>query len=627
MSCRVLRFLSVCVLLYSSGARLRAQEPASQPPAHVSWVEGSAVLERDGQPDAAPANMPLLAGDRIRTDAGRVEVLFADGSTLAIDERTTVDFQSDDLMRLLEGRVRLSIPGRDRRVGYRIDAPSASARIDLPGDYRISLRSSGGSGELELAVLRGAATLLTEAGETPLGAGQRALARDGAAPSYAYAFNSAAWDSFDRWAEARRDARLGLAAQYLPEEVRPYAASFGRAGAWRYEASYGYVWYPTVAVGWRPYSNGRWVSLRPYGWTWIGADAWDWPTHHYGRWGISAGAWFWIPGRRWAPAWVSWAYAPGYVSWCPLGWDDRPVVQIVNVYDRGYDRRRYDRGYDPWRAWTAVPDRQFGRGANVRSVMARDVDLGGARGFVPRDRGPEGRDYAVPRGAAPIRAAGAAASQPGSPVYTNLGPGSSRVAPGGSRIMVGAPRSADAPARTPVAAAAADLDRPRAVPRGEAGRIERSAPQAASGSAPPATTAAPQGGVREAWRAAPARTPQPYEVPGRAVPREGPVGLPSRDTDTRTSPAEATRPAPGGGLPARGPYGPGGYDRPGAERRAPDGGGEPAGRAVPRTGPPAGGERPAPEAHPSGGVDRRGPERPSGPPPEGGRSRPSGRSR
>ena len=102
-------------------------------------MDGGAVLERDGQPDASPENMPLLAGDRVRTEAGRVEILFADGSTLHLDAHTIVDFQSDELVRLLDGRVRLSIPGPDRQCRYRIDAPAASVNIDSPGDYRVSV--------------------------------------------------------------------------------------------------------------------------------------------------------------------------------------------------------------------------------------------------------------------------------------------------------------------------------------------------------------------------------------------------------------------------------------------------------------------------------------------------------
>ena len=68
--------------------------------------------------------MPLLAGDRIRTQNGRVEILFNDGSTLHLDTNTLVDFQSDEVIRLLDGRVRLNILGsgganRSRRVPSR----------------------------------------------------------------------------------------------------------------------------------------------------------------------------------------------------------------------------------------------------------------------------------------------------------------------------------------------------------------------------------------------------------------------------------------------------------------------------------------------------------------------------
>ena len=348
-------------------------------PAHIAFVEGSAVLERDGRPDNSPANMPLLAGDRVRTQAGRVEILFADGSTLHLDANTTVDFQSDELVRLLDGRVRLAIPGPDRDVSYRVDAPSAWAQITQPGEYRVAILRGDREPEVELAVIRGTAELVNEGGRTALRAGERAFSRANAAPSYAYAFNSATWDEFDRWSESRRDERRGVSAQYLPNEVRPYSASFDRYGSWQHEASYGYVWYPTVSVGWRPYYHGRWATLRPYGWTWIGSDPWAWPTHHFGRWGFSAGLWFWIPGRSWAPAWVSWAYAPGYVSWCPLGWNNRPIFG-VNFYGGGHN---------PWRAWTVVPRHHFGHGyVHARVVHGDRFDARTRRSFVAQNTAP-----------------------------------------------------------------------------------------------------------------------------------------------------------------------------------------------------------------------------------------------
>ena len=217
---------------------VRAQQPVDEqtmdPPAHVAFVDGAGVLERDGQPDTAPLNMPLLAGDRLRTQAGRIEILFGDGSILHMDARTVVDFQSDELVRLLQGRVRLTIPGANRAISYRIDAPWASAQITQSGEYRLSMLSSDRGDELELAVIRGMAELVNDQGRTPLRAGERALARANAAPSYAYVYNSAAWDEFDQWSEARRDERLGVSTQYLPDDVRPYAASFDRYGSWQY---------------------------------------------------------------------------------------------------------------------------------------------------------------------------------------------------------------------------------------------------------------------------------------------------------------------------------------------------------------------------------------------------------
>jgi hypothetical protein len=407
--------LTFVLAVFVPSAPLAAQAPDPGPdaaPAHVALVEGAVTLEREGRAETAPLNMPLLSGDRLRTGAdGRVEVLFADGSTLHLDMRSTIDVQSDDLVRLTDGRLRLNILGPARTVAYRIDSPAGSARITEPGEYRIALVSpstplrAGDQPEtqLEVAVVRGAAEVFTDQGSTPVRAGERAYASADLAPSYAYAYNSANWDAFDRWSEARRDVRLGVSSQYLPSDMQAYAPELDQDGDWRYTQSYGYAWYPRVAADWRPYYNGRWASYPRYGWTWIGAERFAWPTHHYGRWGVSAGVWFWIPSSRWAPAYVSWGYAPGYVSWCPLGFDNRPVIAI-DLYRVG---RNY---YSPWRAWTSVASSHFGaRGdsVNQRAVNWDRFDRSQRPRFETRPSAPGfSRDIAVPRSATPIRWAG-----------------------------------------------------------------------------------------------------------------------------------------------------------------------------------------------------------------------------
>jgi len=389
--------LYLCALFASWAAVARAQDAA--PPAHIAFAEGNASLDREGQAQPVTSGLPFLPGDRLRTTGGRIEVLFPDGSALDIDEYSSVDLLSPTLLRVTDGRIMLLVSGAENPAGalrFQVDTPVASANTDGPGEYRVALLSGPAGLEAELAVLRGLASLRTERGSTSVRAGERSLARDLEAPSFPQIFNSARFDAFDRWSALRRDARMGTAqsAQYLPRELQMYGGTLDRYGAWQNEPQYGYVWYPAVSPGWRPYYNGYWSAYRPYGWTWIGLDIWGWPTHHYGRWGFSQSRWFWVPERRWAPSWVTWGAAPGYVSWCPLGFDNRPVFAFsVNAVD-------------PWLGWVAVPRTHFGapgayvhRYAVPRLPATTPVVLQAAAPVLPR---------AIPRaagaGAAPLAA-------------------------------------------------------------------------------------------------------------------------------------------------------------------------------------------------------------------------------
>jgi hypothetical protein len=253
LSCVATLLLAVCAT---------AQDVAT-PPAHLSFVDGAVSLERDGEVQPAAINMPVLEGDRIRTANGRAEVMFPDGSTIAIDPNSDVELLGGTRVRVVAGAI----------------------------EHRAAVQSSGAS------------------------------------PSV----------------------------QNLPPDLQAYGPDLDQNGAWGYEAPYGNVWYPTVAADWRPYYDGYWSSVPAYGATWIGYSRWSWPTHHYGRWGFARSRWFWIPGRTWSSAWVSWGSASDYVGWCPLGFDNRPVVALSLGYRRSWD------------AWTVVPrDRFLVRGAAVR---------------------------------------------------------------------------------------------------------------------------------------------------------------------------------------------------------------------------------------------------------------------
>ena len=485
MSPRTALTFALAVFLCPAGvlAQTSTSNSDTTAPAHVSYVEGTVTLEREGRPENSPLNMPLLSGDRLKALDGRVEILFADGSALHLDSRTTLDIQSDELARLIDGRIRLAMVGRG--LTYRIDSPAGSVRIAQPGEFKLSMLHGDSETQLELAVIRGAAEIFTEQGSTSVRAGERAYASAGLAPSYAYSYNSANFDAFDQWSEGRRDTRLGASAQYLPEDVRPYSTTFDQYGDWRYVQTYGYVWYPRVATTWRPYYYGRWASYPRYGWTWIGVDPFAWPTHHYGRWGFSSGAWFWIPSSHWAPAYVSWAYAPGYVSWCPLGWNNQAVF--------GFGVPGFNVGF----SWTSVSSSHFGYNYYVHQRAVHWDRAHPAPHFVVRPVAPAyrsagyygatatpirwagSRDVAVPRGSAPAYGNRDIAAQRGS-------------TPGSSSRNVAVPRGA----------APAYVNRDVAVPRG-------SGPAYADRTATPAVTrpVAPQGAASREF----------------AVPRTGPA--------------------------------------------------------------------------------------------------------
>src|SRR5262249_10866012 len=217
-----------------------------QEPAHLAVVDGAVTLEREGQAQPADVNVALLTGDRLRTERGRAEVLFGDGSALSLDNDTSLDLLSDSLVRLRTGRLRLAITRVTNEVAYRVDGAGSSAMIQSAGDFGISISNARRNApELDLAVFRGTAELSNSHGSTLVRAGMHAWAREDAEPSAAASFNSTAVDDFDHWVEEQRDARTGTtSSQYLPSEMRSYSGTFDAYGTWGYEPSYGTVWYP-----------------------------------------------------------------------------------------------------------------------------------------------------------------------------------------------------------------------------------------------------------------------------------------------------------------------------------------------------------------------------------------------
>jgi hypothetical protein len=156
------------------------------------------------------------------------------------------------------------------------------------------------------------------------------------------------------------------------EPLEPY-------GQWIQDPTYGTVWVPDatqVGPDFAPYQTaGQWGVTDDGGeWMWQSDYAWGYIPFHYGRWVWAGTSWGWVPGRRYAPAWVSWRVGEnGYVGWAPtpptFRWGPRGAVALGTV---------------PLAAFCFVPvNLAFARGVGAYVVRDRAAIPGIAAGTHP----------------------------------------------------------------------------------------------------------------------------------------------------------------------------------------------------------------------------------------------------
>ncbi len=389
--------------LLSFGGRVTAARADDRDPdpdsgstfGRVRYLEGGLTLQRTGQGEVADAtvNDPIAPGDSLTTGDGRSEIGLSDGSTVWLDRGTHVDvrnladidtrYESTNLFALEQGAIRIEAPEPEsKNKTYRVDTEAGSIYLLSGGSFRIETED----GVTTLYSFRGVAELSGDDGSVLVRSGERSSVQPSRAPSESRRFNTARLDDFDRFCEGRQEAYLrhdkdepvDQVVDEVPYEVHPYMSELSYYGSWRQVPDYGWVWRPVYSGSWGPYVNGYW-SWCSTGWVWVSSDPWGWAPYHYGRWDFAVDiGWFWIPGRMWSGAWVSFAVGPSHIGWCPLNYYNRPVFQdvtIVNVVNVNVTRLQP-------RGWRFVPVDQF---TNPRTPRAG----------VRVDRLPRGTDVVI----------------------------------------------------------------------------------------------------------------------------------------------------------------------------------------------------------------------------------------
>jgi len=153
----------------------------------------------------------------------------------------------------------------------------------------------------------------------------------------------------------------------VSSEVFYNADTLRRNGRWVTVGTYGRCWSPSgVDDDWQPYTRGRWVHSNNDGWVWDSDEDFGWATYHYGRWFREESVgWCWVPGRVWAPAWVSWRHGHSYVGWAPL---PPLALAAAGVGIGSWADHRY--GIGP-RAYNFVNARDFGSRSMAGVLLPR----------------------------------------------------------------------------------------------------------------------------------------------------------------------------------------------------------------------------------------------------------------
>ena len=304
----------------AAGLALAAATASAQmqdPPARVgriAYLAGPVSFSPAGATDwaQAPLNRPLVAGDRLWTDAGgRDEAQFGaaiarmDAGTLltvlAADDRTTQ-------LQVSQGRIDLHVRRLAPGETVEVDTPNLAFVARQPGDYRLAVAPDGST--TDVTVLNGAGDVYGDGTSLALAPGQgyrfggQDLDNYGLLPPEPP-------DDFSRWALAR-DQRYerAIARRYVPQGVVG-AEDLDDYGSWRTVPDYGTVWVPDRAPrNWAPYHAGHWTWIDPWGWTWIDDQPYGYAVSHYGRWIRTPDTWAWVP----APPRTQPVYAPALVA-------------------------------------------------------------------------------------------------------------------------------------------------------------------------------------------------------------------------------------------------------------------------------------------------------------------------
>jgi len=322
---------------------------------HISSIEvkydgQDAVVLREGERtlEMAVLNLPLTAGDTIRTTQRRCEIRFDTGTSLRLDIDTELKLETilaqslssrNKLTNLVlqRGQVYILYRKFHSREVFQVITPQAAVKIKDKTVASISAKQDGSS---DIRVESGELNVLFGSDADHLEARKIKKMQRGTVTQEHRLFvsrNRQTDPDLNLWSEAIESILLTSqkSGGFIPITLRKYRQPVSHFvkkfsvlhGDWMWHSYYGYVWrpdsnddYPDGA--WQPFLYGQWRELEGLLF-WVPEETWGWVPYHLGLWMWDYNyGWLWLPGLDFAPAWVAWDYFWGFYAWRPWAlWD------------------------------------------------------------------------------------------------------------------------------------------------------------------------------------------------------------------------------------------------------------------------------------------------------------------
>ena len=338
------RRIGLLVCLFLMGVVMVPPSSAADEPVmvvgRIYYIEGTLLRYVPEEKDwvAVVRDAPFGTEDTLFSGSrGMAELIAPNGAWIRIGNSTQIQFIALDTdlaeMDVASGMARFYNKSSDTVIKVTSPFGYVLAYPGMAFDFYV------GENSVEVVAIKGKVSFVHSATEAKydVAAGSPSIVADQQQVSSGEGTVDPDWNRWNMVREnfwAAKAKVRGRSVEYLPPSLRDDAYALDENGSWEsvpYEGTSRWFWRPRVAVGWSPFTVGRWTDW--YGdQVWIPAEPFGYVTHHYGNWIYARNYWYWAPpvvsvrvglplldiGFFWYPGRVSWIHTGTYVGWVPL---------------------------------------------------------------------------------------------------------------------------------------------------------------------------------------------------------------------------------------------------------------------------------------------------------------------